>query len=62
MSAFREVVKKKDAYLLMIGMFDDANTIEAELRKWAEGSKHVILLIGQIKLKNIIVQWMYFVH
>ena len=44
LSAFREVVKKKDAYLLMIGMFDDANTIEAELRKWAEGSKHVIFV------------------
>lgn len=44
LSAFREVVKKKNAYLLMIGMFDDANTIEAELRKWAEGSKHVIFV------------------
>ena len=44
LTAFREVVKKKDAYLLMIGMFDDANTIEADLRKWAEESKNVIFV------------------
>lgn len=44
LTAFREVVKSKDAYLLMIGMFDDANTIEADLRKWAEESKNVIFV------------------
>lgn len=44
LTAFREVVKKKNAYLLMIGMFDDANTIEADLRKWAEESKNVIFV------------------
>ena len=44
LAAFREVVKNKDAYLLMIGMFDDANTIQTDLRKWAEESKHVIFV------------------
>lgn len=44
LTAFREVVKSKDADLLMIGMFDDANTIEADLRKWAEESKNVIFV------------------
>lgn len=44
LSAFREVVKKKEAYLLMIGMFDDANTIDEDLRSWAEKSKNVIFV------------------
>lgn len=44
LTAFREVLKKKNAYLLMIGMFDDANTIETDLREWAEESEHVIFV------------------
>lgn len=44
LSAFREVTKTKEAYLLMIGMFDDANTINADLREWSEKSKHVIFV------------------
>ena len=44
LSAFREVIKAKEAYLLMIGMFDDANTINADLREWSEKSKHVIFV------------------
>lgn len=44
LSAFREVIKTKEAYLLMIGMFDDANTINADLREWSEKSKHVIFV------------------
>ena len=44
LTAFREVVKKKEAYLLMIGMFDDANTIAEDLRSWAEKSKNVIFV------------------
>lgn len=41
LSAFKEVVKEKETYLLMIGMFDDANTIDTELKKWAEKSNNV---------------------
>lgn len=44
LSAFREVIKTKEAYLLMIGMFDDANTINADLREWSEKSKYVIFV------------------
>lgn len=44
LSAFREVIKTKEAYLLMIGMFDDANTINADLREWSEKSEHVIFV------------------
>lgn len=41
LSAFKEVVKEKETYLLMIGMFDDANTIDTELKKWSEKSNNV---------------------
>lgn len=44
LSAFREVIKTKEAYLLMIGMFDDSNTINADLREWSEKSKYVIFV------------------
>lgn len=43
-AAFKEVVKEREAYLLMIGMFDEANTIETNLCKWAKESKNVIFV------------------
>lgn len=44
LTSFREVIKKKEAYLLMIGIFDDTDSIEVDLRKWAEKSKNVIFV------------------
>lgn len=41
LTAFREVTQKKEAYLLMIGSFDDANTIHEDLRNWATESPYM---------------------
>ena len=41
LAAFREVTHTKKAYLLMIGSFDDENTIHEELRNWATNSPYV---------------------
>ena len=45
LAAFKEIEKKHDnAYLMMIGMFDDVNTIDINLRNWATKSKNVIFV------------------
>ena len=44
LTAFKEVTKSKKAYLLMIGTFDNENTIKSELREWAAKSPYVIFV------------------
>lgn len=44
LAAFRKVTKRKKAYLLMIGTFDNENTINSKLRDWAKKSPYVIFI------------------
>ena len=41
LEAFKKITEEKEAYLLMIGSFDDANTIREDLRNWAKESPYV---------------------
>lgn len=41
LAAFKRVTEEREAYLLMIGSFDDANTIHEDLRNWAIDSPYV---------------------
>lgn len=41
LAAFKRVTEEREAYLLMIGSFDDANTIYEDLRSWATDSPYV---------------------
>ena len=41
-SAFKDVLKTNDACLLMVGEFDNAESIEPDLREWAKSNPKVI--------------------